>query len=121
MLALPLLESVGFVRYKEMWRPSNAATCLQNGLYEAGGVVTWLNPLDNSFLDVDSPSFDQILTCEKRFVPQDFDQKQRILFPFAVHCFLPAGSVPDQNSFPKTLVVIAGHAMVAAWWVTCMK
>jgi len=104
-----------------MWRPSNAATCLQNGLYEAGGVVTWLNPLDNSFLDVDSPSFDQILTCEKRFVPQDFDQKQRILFPFAVHCFLPEGSVPDQNSFPKTLFVIAGHAMVAAWWVTRMK
>lgn len=104
-------------RYKEMWRPSNAAVCLRSGLYEAGGVVTWLNPLDNSKLNVDPPTFDQILQCEKRFVPQDFDGVRRMLFPFPIHCFLPEGDAVSEHAYPKTLFVIAGHAMVCAWWV----
>lgn len=60
--------------FKEVWRPNNAATCLAGGLYEAGGVITWLNPLDNNTLPVDAPSFYQIMACEKRFVAQDYGE-----------------------------------------------
>lgn len=104
--------------FKEVWRPNNAATCLAGGLYEAGGVITWLNPLDNNTLPVDAPSFYQIMACEKRFVAQDYGGvQQRVMFPFNVHCYVAAESLPGHDSYPKTMYVLAGHAMVCAWWV----
>ena len=87
-----------------------------NALYEAGGVLTWLNPLDSHGLPIDIPSFKQVVKAEQRLVPTQTQGQERIVWPVAMHTFIFEDHIP-QDDYPSTLFVVSGHALVAAWWV----
>lgn len=101
-------------------------SCLPTTLMKLGLATDPSKPLNeyeplslgSSHEDGFNLSFYQIMACEKRFVAQDYGgAQQRVMFPFNVHCYVAAESLPGHDSYPKTMYVLAGHAMVCAWWV----
>ncbi|CAE7207401.1 unnamed protein product [Symbiodinium sp. CCMP2592] len=107
--------------YKEVWDCAHAqSSLLQNGLYEAGSVITWLNPLENHGLVIDAPSFKQIVRAEQRLVPTSLNGgEDRIVWPGSFHTYVFKDHIPE--AYPKTVFLVSGHAMAAAWWVAMSR
>ena len=107
-------------RYKEVWCPQNAHISFgKNSLYEAGGVISWLNPLQHNGAPVDAPSFKQVVKAEKRLHKSvRKGSNGKIIFPYPVHVYLLESKALEQDKYPEILYVSAGHALVCGWWAT---
>ena len=107
-------------RYKEAWDCQNALNSLtKNGIYEAGAVMTWLNPLESHNLPLDPPSFKQIVRSEQRLIPTVTKGQERIVWPAALHTYVFHDHIPQ--GYPKNMFLASGHALAAAWWVPVLQ
>jgi len=108
--------------YKEHWVPENCKTSMeQSGLYEAGGVLFWLDP-EVSSLQLSIPSIDVPWSSICDIAETQFDQvsvegsdRKRILFPVVLSANW-AGTIPEQG-YPTRLIALAGHSFIYGWYV----
>ena len=127
---LPLeIQSTGdVVSYKEVWHPERCAQSLrQTNLYEAGGNLCWVDPAvvqsslgPEESIPVEDPSYTWLRDYAKtafqveKLTTDNGNAYERIRFPAALDTYL--GTPPGDKEYPKQIFLMAGHALVWAWY-----
>ena len=106
--------------YKQPWIPENAQISMrQNGLYEAGAVLFWIDPevADEGNFRVPSvdPTWGSVCgISETQFKVVGEADCKRIMFVVALFAMFE-GTIPEHEYVSK-LTLLGGHAFVYAWY-----
>ena len=123
--------------FKEIWNPATALQSAQGtGMYEAGGNLTWLDPVLGSAPEVarSEPAWSLVHQYSIQYfsiasaVP-GASRRGRLIFPLSpmeayvkeIGDLFAGGSVNKGKSMPERLVLVTGHAMLYAWWVAMAR
>ncbi len=109
--------------YKEPWVPEHCwSSCQVSGLYEAGGNLMWIDPevSGDSCMPCGDPPYHLVHEIAKtQFVPIMHNDRERIRFPVALHCWWRSGvQALPKNDYPDGgLAPLGGHAFLWGWYL----
>ena len=104
--------------FKEMWDCGHAASSLsQNGLYEAGGSLFWIQPLPEPSQVSGQVSWSNVVKGLALLNPKKMHGgTSRILWPFCLETCAKDYQV-TKDKYPVGLQLLHGHAVVFSWWL----
>ena len=104
--------------FKEMWDCGHAASSLsQNGLYEAGGSLFWIQPLPEPSQVSGQVSWSNVVKGLALLNPKKMHGgTSRILWPFCLETCAKDYQV-SRDKFPVGLQLLHGHTVVFSWWL----
>ena len=126
--------------FKEIWNPANAVRSIgSTGMYEAGGNLTWLDPVLCGVPDVarSEPAWALVIQYASQYfspavaIPDASGKLGlgRLVFPFSpIEAYVKdidnmfTGGAPEKGkTMPEKLVLLTGHAMLYAWWLATAR
>ena len=121
-LTIESVEKAG-VSYKHHWLPTSCKKSMeQSGLYEAGGVLFWIDPeTTGSFLiPAVQPTWSSVCSvADNQFdtvgVSGSNNATTRIVFPVPLSAKWDGPISAD--TYPTRLTILGGHAFIWAWYV----
>ena len=121
-LTIESVEKAG-VSYKHHWLPTSCKKSMeQSGMYEAGGVLFWIDPeTTGSFLiPAVQPTWSSVCSvADNQFnavgVSGSNNATTRIVFPVPLSAKWDGPISAD--TYPTRLTILGGHAFIWAWYV----
>ena len=111
-------EKGAMTGYKEVWQSKNAAASLASeGIYEAGGSVTWTDLQAEPPLPCDHPSLHQVMALKPSFQALNMAAGTRMIWPGLVLAAVADQNLDQVGDKPKNFRLVGNKALVMAWWV----